>query len=156
MVRLYKRRKTLPAKPRRKNLKQDAILDCLPSTLCKTNLVSQNVILTERKLGSREVNTLVSVVLLTRSTHSLFVTHIIRTAMVVPNRDLPKRLPLLILRDKVLLPGSSMRIAVRDDARYLEICLHFTSLDNILSNNFVFDRQPANDRFQITKKGYFE
>ncbi|XP_073234263.1 lon protease homolog 2, peroxisomal-like isoform X6 [Porites lutea] len=36
--------------------------------------------------------------------------------MVVPNRDLPKRLPLLILRDKVLLPGSSMRIAVRDDA----------------------------------------
>lgn len=129
---------------------------CLPSTLCKTNLVSQNVLLTERKLGSRGVNTLVSVVLLTRSTHSLFVTHIIRTAMVVPNRDLPKRIPLLILRDKVLLPGSSMRIAVRDDARYLEICLHFTFLDNILSNNFVFHRQPANDRFQITKEGYFE
>nr|XP_058967636.1 lon protease homolog 2, peroxisomal-like [Pocillopora verrucosa] len=37
-------------------------------------------------------------------------------AMVVPNRDLPKRLPLLILKDKVLLPGSSMRIAVRDNA----------------------------------------
>ena len=37
--------------------------------------------------------------------------------MVVPNRDLPKRLPLLILKDKVLLPGSSMRIAVRDNAR---------------------------------------
>ncbi|XP_066019185.1 lon protease homolog 2, peroxisomal [Pocillopora verrucosa] len=36
--------------------------------------------------------------------------------MVVPNRDLPKRLPLLILKDKVLLPGSSMRIAVRDNA----------------------------------------
>jgi len=36
---------------------------------------------------------------------------------VVPNRDLPKRLPLLILKDKVLLPGSSMRIAVRDNAR---------------------------------------
>lgn len=118
--------------------------------------MSQNVLLTERKLGSRGVNTLVSVVLLTRSTHSLFVTHIIRTAMVVPNRDLPKRIPLLILRDKVLLPGSSMRIAVRDDARYLEICLHFTFLDNILSNNFVFHRQPANDRFQITKEGYFE
>ena len=49
-----------------------------------------------------------------------------------------------------------MRIAVRDDARYLEICLHFTFLDDILSNNFVFHRQPANDRFQITKKGYFE
>lgn len=118
--------------------------------------MSQNILLTERKLGSRGVNTLLSVVLLTRSTHSLFVTHRIRTAMVVPNRDLPKRLPLLILRDKVLLPGSSMRIAVRDDARYLEICLHFTFLDDILSNNFVFHRQPANDRFQITKKGYFE
>ena len=118
--------------------------------------MSQDVFLTERKLGSRKVNAFVSVVLLTRSTYSLFVTHIIRTAMVVPNRDLPKRLPLLILRDKVLLPGSSMRIAVRDDARYLEICLHFTFLDNILSNNFVFHLQPANDRFQITKKGYFE
>ena len=106
--------------------------------------------------GLKRGNTLVSVVLLTRSTHSLFVTHIIRTAMVVPNRDLPKRIPLLILRDKVLLPGSSMRIAVRDDARYLEICLHFTFPDNVMSNNFVFDRQPANDRFQITKKGYFE
>ena len=118
--------------------------------------MSQNVLLTEGKLGSRGVNTFVSVVLLTQSTHSLFVTHIIRAAMVVPNRDLPKRLPLLILRDKVLLPGSSMRIAVRDDARYLEICLHFTFPDNVMSNNFVFDRQPANDRFQITKKGYFE
>ena len=118
--------------------------------------MSQNVLLTEGKLGSRGLNTLVSVVLLTQSTHTLFVTHIIRAAMVVPNRDLPKRLPLLILRDKVLLPGSSMRIAVRDDARYLEICLHFTFPDNIMSNNFVFDRQPANDRFQITKKGYFE
>ena len=117
--------------------------------------MSQNVLLTERKLGSTVVNTLVSVVLLTRSTHSLFVT-LVSTAMVVPNRDLPKRLPLLILRDKVLLPGSSMRIAVRDDARYLKICLHFTFLDNIPSNNFVFDRQPANDRFQITKEGYFE
>ena len=117
--------------------------------------MSQNVLLTERKLGSRGVNTLVSVVLLTRSTDSLFVTHV-STAMVVPNRDLPKRIPLLILRDKVLLPGSSMRIAVRDDARYVEICLHFTFVDNILSNNFVFHRQPANDRFQITKKGYFE
>lgn len=83
--------------------------------------------MTEGKLGSRKANTLVSVVLLTQSIHSLFVTHV-STAMVVPNRDLPKRLPLLILRDKVLLPGSSMRIAVRDDARYLEICLHLPFL----------------------------
>ena len=37
--------------------------------------------------------------------------------MVLINRDLPKRLPLLILKDKVLLPGSSIRIAVRDNAR---------------------------------------
>lgn len=37
--------------------------------------------------------------------------------MVLINRDLPKRLPLLILKDKVLLPGSSVRIAVRDNAR---------------------------------------
>ncbi|XP_074617101.1 lon protease homolog 2, peroxisomal-like isoform X1 [Acropora palmata] len=36
--------------------------------------------------------------------------------MVLINRDLPKRLPLLILKDKVLLPGSSIRIAVRDNA----------------------------------------
>ncbi|XP_031571247.1 lon protease homolog 2, peroxisomal-like [Actinia tenebrosa] len=32
------------------------------------------------------------------------------------NMDIPSRLPLLILEDKVLLPGSSMRIAIRDNA----------------------------------------
>ncbi|XP_068694451.1 lon protease homolog 2, peroxisomal-like [Montipora foliosa] len=36
--------------------------------------------------------------------------------MALINRDIPKRLPLLILKDKVLLPGSSIRIAVRDNA----------------------------------------